>query len=63
MTEPFNLEALPDDVCAICGKGLRQHSKSSGFGVCSIYPVFVSERQMFARLALLAETRKAKSDE
>lgn len=46
---------LSDDQCAICGKSRKQHSMSSGYGVCQIYPVFVSKRQLVERL--LAEAK------
>ena len=41
---------LSDDECAIGGKTLKQHNISSGYGVCQIYPIFVSKRQMVERL-------------
>jgi Lar family restriction alleviation protein len=41
---------LSDDECAICGKAKSQHSMSSGYGVCQIYPVFVSKQQIVTNL-------------
>lgn len=49
---------LSDSKCAICGKERGQHSTSSGYGVCQMYPVFVSERAMFERLAKSATEQK-----
>lgn len=44
------------DECAICGKSKRQHSISSGYGVCQIYPMFVSKQEMLERLLPLSMT-------
>jgi hypothetical protein len=43
-------EGLSDDECAICGKPRARHTTNCGVGMCQIYPVFVSKRQMVKRL-------------
>jgi hypothetical protein len=43
--------SISDDDCAICGKTKSQHHTNSGYGMCQIYPVFVSKRNIFERLA------------
>jgi hypothetical protein len=52
MTDLIGLaDDISDDDCAICGKSKSQHHTGSGYGVCQIYPCFVSKRTMFERLA------------
>jgi hypothetical protein len=44
------VERVSDDECAICGKPRFRHTTNCGVGLCQIYPVFVSKRQMLERL-------------
>lgn len=42
-----------DNECAICGKTRSQHPTNSGVGMCQIYPIFVSKRDMLNRLSAI----------
>ena len=56
----MNIDSLFDNECAICGKTRKQHHTGSGVGMCQIYPIFRSKRDMARSLisAIEGETKR-----